>query len=88
VLVEHEIGREEPQRRLTTVDKVVEWRRKKEYGCARGNRRREKLTRRVPKPKRGVRAGSKQLLVVDSVRGGSGGQRRDASTRGGSSGVG
>jgi hypothetical protein len=39
-------------------------------------------------PKRGARVGGKQLLAVDGVRGGSGGQRRNASTRGGASGVG
>jgi hypothetical protein len=35
-----------------------------------------------------VRAGSKQLLAVDGAHGGSGGKRRDASARGGASGVG
>jgi hypothetical protein len=59
-----------------------------EVGCARGNRRRENFTRRVPKSKRGTRAGGKQLLAVDGTRGGSGGQRRDAFARGGGSGVG
>jgi hypothetical protein len=67
---------------------VVKRRREQECGCARGDRRKEKFTRRVPKLKRGVRAGGKQLLVVDSARGSSGGQRRDASTQGGASGVG
>jgi hypothetical protein len=67
---------------------VVERRREQECGCARGDRRKEKFTGRVPKLKRGVRAGGKQLLVVDSARGGSGEQRRDASARGGASGVG
>jgi hypothetical protein len=47
-----------------------------------------KFTGRVPKPKRGARAGGKQLLVVDGTRGGLGEQRRDVSARGGSSGVG
>jgi hypothetical protein len=67
---------------------VVERRREQECGCARGNRRKEEFTGRVPKLKRGVRAGGKQLLVVDGARGGSGGKRRDASVRGGASGVG
>jgi hypothetical protein len=67
---------------------VVERRREQDCGCARGNRRKEKFTGHVSKLKRGVRAGSKQLLVVDDARGGSGGQRRNASTRGGASGVG
>jgi hypothetical protein len=40
-----------------------------------------------PKPKRGTRAGGKQLLVVDGARGGLGRQRRNVSTRG-ASGVG
>jgi hypothetical protein len=67
---------------------VVERRREQECGCARGNRGKEEITGRIPKLKRGMRAGGKQLLVVDGARGGSGGQRRDASTRGGASGVG
>jgi hypothetical protein len=67
---------------------VVERRREQECGCARGNRRRDKFTGHVPKPKRGMRAGGKQLLAVDSARGGSGGQRRDVSALGGASGVG
>jgi hypothetical protein len=56
--------------------------------CARGDRRKKKFAGRVPRLKRGMRAGGKQLLVVDGARGGSGGQRRDASARGGTSGVG
>jgi hypothetical protein len=40
------------------------------------------------KVKRGKRAGGKQLLAVDGARGGSGGQRDDASARGGASGIG
>jgi hypothetical protein len=67
---------------------VVERRREQECGCARGDRRKKKFTGRVPKLKRGVWAGDKQLLVVDDARGGSGGQRHDASARGGASGVG
>jgi hypothetical protein len=55
--------------------------------CAQGDRRKEKFTGRIPKLKRGARAGSKQVLVVDGARGGSGGQRHDASARGGASGV-
>jgi hypothetical protein len=47
-----------------------------------------KFTGCVPKPKRGVQAGGKQLLVVDGARGGSGGQQRDVSVRGGASVVG
>jgi hypothetical protein len=58
---------------------VAERRREQECGCAQGDRRKEKFTGRVLKLKRGVRAGGKQLLVVNSARGGSGGQRRDAS---------
>jgi hypothetical protein len=69
-------------------DEVVERRKGQECGCARGNRRREKFTGRVPKPKRGTRADGKQLLAVDGARGGSGRQRRDTSTRRGASGVG
>jgi hypothetical protein len=45
----------------------------------RGDRRKEKFTGHVPKLKRGMQAGGKQLLVVDGLRGGLGGQRRDAS---------
>jgi hypothetical protein len=67
---------------------VVERRREQECGCARGKRRRKKFTGRVPMLKRGAWAGGKQLLVVDGAHGGSGGQRRDASTRGETSGVG
>jgi hypothetical protein len=67
---------------------VVKRRREQECGCARGDRRKEKFTGHIPKLKRGVRAGGKQLLVVDGARGGSGGQRRKASARGGASGVG
>jgi hypothetical protein len=67
---------------------VVEWRREQECGCPRGDRRKDKFTGCVPKLKRGVRVGSKQLLVVDGARAGSGRQRRDASARGGASGVG
>jgi hypothetical protein len=63
---------------------VVERGKEQECGFARGNRRREKFTACIPKPKRGARAGGKQLLAVDSARGGSGGQRRDASARGAS----
>jgi hypothetical protein len=55
--------------------------------CVRGNGRKEKFPRRVPMLKRGARAGGKQLLAVDSARGGSGGRRRNASVRGGASGV-
>jgi hypothetical protein len=57
---------------------VVERRREQECGCPRGDRRKEKVTGRISKLKRGVRAGGKQLLVVDGVHGGSGRQRRDA----------
>jgi hypothetical protein len=90
--VEHEIEEEKWRRRLTACgqrssDEVVERRREQECGCARGDRRKEKFTGRVPKLKRGVQAGGKQLLVVDGMRGGSGGQRRDAFARGGASGV-
>jgi hypothetical protein len=67
---------------------VVERRIEQECGCARGDRRREKFAGCVPKLKRGMRAGGKQLLVVNGARGGSGGQRRDASARGGASEVG
>jgi hypothetical protein len=67
---------------------VDERRREQECGCTRGNKRRKKFTGHIPKPKRGTRAAGKQLLAVDSARGGSGGQRRDASVRGGASGVG
>jgi hypothetical protein len=67
---------------------VVEQRREQECGCVRGDRKREKFTGRVPKLKRGVRVGGKQLLVVDGARGGSGGQRCDASARGGTNGGG
>jgi hypothetical protein len=52
------------------------------------DRTKEKFTGRVPKVKRGVRVGGKQLLVVDGVHGGSSGQQRDASARGGANGVG
>jgi hypothetical protein len=69
-------------------DKVVERRREQECGCARGDRRKEKFIGHIPKLKRDVQAGGKQLLVVDGARGGSGGQRRNASARGGASGVG
>jgi hypothetical protein len=54
----------------------------------RGDRRKEEFTGHVPKLKRGMRAGGKQLLVVDGACCGSGGQRHDASARGGASGVG
>jgi hypothetical protein len=67
---------------------VVERRREQECGCTRGDRRKEKFTGHVPKLKRGMRAGGKQLLVVDGARGGSSGKRRNASARGGASGVG
>jgi hypothetical protein len=67
---------------------VVEWGKEQECGCARGKRRKEKFTGRIPKLKRGVRAGGKQLLAVNSARGSSGGHRRDASAQGGASGVG
>jgi hypothetical protein len=67
---------------------VVEREKKQECGCARGKRRKEKFTGHVPKLKRGVRAGGKQLLAVDSARGGSGGRQCNASVRGGASGVG
>jgi hypothetical protein len=67
---------------------VVERRREQECECARGDRRREKFTGLVPKLKRGAWAGGKQLLVIDGARGGSGGQRHDASARGEASGVG
>jgi hypothetical protein len=66
---------------------VVERGREQECGCARGDRRKEKFTGCIPKLKSGMQAGAKQLLVVDGMRGGSGGHRRDASARGGSSGV-
>jgi hypothetical protein len=56
--------------------------------CVRGDRRKKKFTGCIPKLKRGVRAGTKQLLVVNGARGGSGGKRRDASAQGGASGVG
>jgi hypothetical protein len=52
---------------------VVERRREQECWCARGNKRRMKFTGCVPRPKGGTWAGGKQLLVVDGVRGGSGG---------------
>jgi hypothetical protein len=55
--------------------------------CTRGNRRKKKFTRHVPELKRGARAGGKQQLVVDGARGGSGGRQRNASARGGTSGV-
>jgi hypothetical protein len=67
---------------------VVERRREQECGCAQGDRRKEEFTGRIPKLKRGGQAGGKQLVVVDCSCGGSGGQRRDASARGGASGVG
>jgi hypothetical protein len=66
---------------------VVKRGKEQECGCARGDRRKEKFTGRIPKLKRGMRAGGKQLLVVDSARGGSGGRRCNASARGGASGV-
>jgi hypothetical protein len=51
-----------------------------------GDRRKKKFTRRIPKLKRGARAGGKQLLAVDGARGDSGGRRRrNASARGGAS---
>jgi hypothetical protein len=53
--------------------KVVERGKERECGCARGNRRREKFTGRIPNLKRGTRVGSKQLLAVDSARDGSAG---------------
>jgi hypothetical protein len=49
--------------------------------CARGNKRKETFTGRIPKLKRGAQ------LAVDGERGGSGGRRRNASARGGASGV-
>jgi hypothetical protein len=67
---------------------VVEREKEQECRCTRGDRRKEKFTWRVPKIKRGVRADSKQLLLVDGARGGSGGQRGNASARGEASGVG
>jgi hypothetical protein len=67
---------------------VVERGKEQECGCTRGDIRREKFTRRVPKLKRGARVGGKQLLVVDGARGGSGGKRHDVSARRGASGVG
>jgi hypothetical protein len=67
---------------------VVERGKEQECGCARGDRRREKFTRRVPNLKRGMRAGSKQRLAVNGARGGSGGKRRDMSAREGANGVG
>jgi hypothetical protein len=67
---------------------VVDGEKKQECACVRGDRRKEKFTRHVPRLKRGERVGAKQLLAVDSARGGSGGQRRDVSARGGASGVG
>jgi hypothetical protein len=66
---------------------VVERGKEPECGCAQGDRRKDKFTVRVPKLKRGVRAGGKQLLVVNDARGGSGGRQRNASARGGASGV-
>jgi hypothetical protein len=66
---------------------VIERRSEQECGCAQGDRRKEKFTGRVPKLKRGVRAGGNQLLAVNGARSGSGGRRRDASVRGGASGV-
>jgi hypothetical protein len=48
----------------------------------------EKFIGRVPKLKRGGRAGNKQLLAVDGARGGSGGRQCNASAQGGASGVG
>jgi hypothetical protein len=74
--------------RQRSSSEVVERRKEQECGCMRGNKRRDKFTGRVPKPKRGTRAGGKQLLVVDGARGGSSGQQRDASARGGASGYG
>jgi hypothetical protein len=73
--------------RQRSSGEVVERGKEQECGCARGNRRREKFTRHVPKPKRGARASGKQLLAVNGVCGGSGGQRHDASARGGARGV-
>jgi hypothetical protein len=67
---------------------VVERGKEQECGCGRRDRRKEKFARRVPKLKRGMRAGDKQLLLVDGARGGSCGQRCNASTRGGASGLG
>jgi hypothetical protein len=90
--VEYEIGEEEWRRRLTAV--VEELRRSSRAGkrtgmrCARGDKRKEEFTGRIPKLKKNAQAGGKQLLAVDGTRGGSGGQRRDASARGGASGVG
>jgi hypothetical protein len=69
-------------------DEVVERRREHECRCVRGDRRKEKFTGRVPKLKRGVWVGGKQLLVVNGACGSSNGQRCDASARGGASGVG
>jgi hypothetical protein len=47
--------------------------------CARGDRRKEEFTGRIPKLKRGMRVGGKQVLAVDGARGGKGEQRCDAS---------
>jgi hypothetical protein len=66
---------------------VVERGKEQECGCARGKRRKEKFTGCIPKLKRGVRVGGKQLLAVDGARGGSGGRWCNASARGGASGV-
>jgi hypothetical protein len=63
---------------------VVERGKEQECGCTRGDKRKEKFTGRIPKLKRGARAGSKQLLAIDGARCGSGGQRHDVSTRGAS----
>jgi hypothetical protein len=71
--VEHDIGEEERRRWLTAVDTGAPA---------------KKFTRRVPKLKRGVQAGGKQLLAVDNARGGSGGRRCNTSARGGANGVG
>jgi hypothetical protein len=89
--VEHEIGEEEQRRRLTAVDRgaPAKYRAGKRIGmrCARGDRRKKKFTGRIPELKRGTRVGGKQLLAVDGARGSSGGQCRNASARGGASGV-
>jgi hypothetical protein len=66
---------------------VVERAKEQDCGCARGKRRKEKFTGHVTKLKRGMRAGGKQLLAVNGAHGGSSGHWRDASARGGSSGV-
>jgi hypothetical protein len=66
---------------------VVERGEEQECDAREGNRRKKKFTGRVPELKRGARVGGKQLLAVDGTRGGSGGRRRNASVRGGASGV-